>query len=43
MRLRFGASGAEQSCALGARGWRFCAPLNFTVRRWSEWRASALS
>jgi hypothetical protein len=25
MRLRFGASGAEKLCALGAKGRRFCA------------------
>ena len=26
------ASGAEKLCALGAKGWRFVRPLNFTVR-----------
>jgi hypothetical protein len=25
MRLRLGALGAEKLCALGAKGWRFCA------------------
>jgi hypothetical protein len=25
MRLRLGASGAEKLCALGAKGWGFCA------------------
>jgi len=39
MRLWFDASGARKLCALGARGWRFCAAHNFTVGRLYELRA----
>jgi hypothetical protein len=33
MRFLAGASGAGKLCGLAAKGRRFCAPLNFTVRR----------
>jgi hypothetical protein len=32
-RLRLGASGAKKLCALGAKGWRFCAAPQLGLSR----------